>query len=321
MTFPEVLDEDTGLAVPVQIGRPTLSPSALGAYEICGRRGQYYQDPNIPKGPPNLNMARGSAWHAALEYANTIRLERETSTDLYDPKDLAAGMLEGAMGKVATETLDRITSDPDFTLEPNESVGDAAWYLNQMLLTYLTAEPGDRWALEKVRLVDKEMHLFIPDFGLTHDFNGYADAVYDVDGITGHIGVDYKATSKAWGGDKAKGDPRKLLQAPLYAESYERLTGIPMDWFAFDVMTIAGKFQRVWVPTNPTVRKPFLERWHQMTETINLHHEAGQEMPTNPGHILCSAKWCPFFDKICPMGSQLDEHLTTAYKTTKGATP
>jgi len=305
----EIIDEDTGRGVPVAIGaRPTLSPSALSAYSICGRRGQYYQDPNIPKGPPNLNMARGSAWHAALEWFNINRLNEGE-----DWARMLSAKASLTMNGVMFDTLEQITSLDEFVLDEGETITNTILHLSNMEDRWRRGSSDDRWLSEGVTLVDKEMHLFIPEFGLTHDFNGYADAVYKVDRVTGHVGVDYKATSKVWGGDKGAGNPRKLIQATLYAEAYERLTGYPMDWFAYDVMTVAGKFQRVWVSTSPEIRRPFLERWEEQTTTIMLHQNAGIDMPTNPDHILCSAKWCGFWD-ICPMGEALAQDLTTNYQ-------
>jgi hypothetical protein len=40
--------------------RPTLSATALSNYEVCGRRGQWYHDVDIPRGPATPNMIRGS---------------------------------------------------------------------------------------------------------------------------------------------------------------------------------------------------------------------------------------------------------------------
>lgn len=290
----------------VQIGpRPTLSPTALSAYEICGRRGQYYQDPNIPKGPPTAAMARGSAYHKALEFYNTLRLNGEPLPDKHE-------MLE-----VMGHTLQGIVDQPDFEWADGAEKVDTVDALARMVTRWWTpSEPHIRWDQPGIEVVAVETQLFVSEFGRIHDFNGYADVIYDVPTL-GHVGVDHKSTGKAWGGMKAAGDPRKLVQAPLYAEAYERRTGIPMDWFVFDVMTVAGKFQRVWVPTNLVARAPFITRWEEISESINLHRLAGLDMPTNPGHILCTEKWCQFWT-ICPMGESLSAHLTASYP---GGTP
>lgn len=297
-----IVDEDLGLTVPAvdpDSRRPTLSPSALSDYEICGRRGQYHHDPTIPKGPPTINMARGVAFHRALERLNTKRTEGMRWT--------TGRHIEDAL-VIAKNHLSNVNHGYEPSLFSAEEIAESEAILTLVLQTYFQGGPALQWREPGIKLTEYEALLYVPGFGTHHAFHGYADAIYEVPEV-GMVGVDYKLAGKMWSGAKLAGDPRVLIQAPLYAEAYERLhPGVRMDWFAYDLFTIGGRFERIWVPTNAALRAPFIRRWEEVSASIKLHEDAGLPMPTNPSHILCSEKWCGFWT-ICPMGEPLTEAM------------
>lgn len=262
---------------------PTLSPSALGSYEICGRRGQFYHDRSIPR-TTNATLTLGSSYHTALE-------------------NLYRGETWGEASYRAFEYMVAAWQGDDFIVNDGDmSLAEAHTALSVMLQAYVDEQA--QW--KNVQSVEHEVRA---DFGAaSHVLLGFIDLTVKGD-TDDHILVDHKTAGRAWGGAKKAGDPRKLLQAPLYAEAYEMQNpGIHVNWFAYDVMTYKGKFHRTWVNVSPDARRPFIKRWVDMAQQIEMYNDAGMEMPCNPSGFLCSSKWCSYWD-MCEMGSPLEQTL------------
>ena len=289
----------------VEIRKPHLSPTALSAYETCGRRGQFYHDPDIPR-VTTQGLAKGSAWHWGMETFGRARMYYgDDVVESIDKAELAE-RLEAIMVGYLGETMAR---DDYETLDDDETVETVVSQLWTMLQSWMS-EPSNMWMGEGVEIQAVEERVQVELGADNHQFLGYLDAVMRVPEY-GVVGVDYKSAGKAWahqkdGHGKGDGDARKLPSAPLYAEAWLRDTGEEMDWFAFDVMTVAGKFERVWVDVRPEVRKTFISNWIATSDMIELYREAGMDMPTNPSSFLCSPKWCSFWI-YCPMGEGLDK--------------
>jgi hypothetical protein len=281
--------------------KPTLSPSALGNYELCGRRGQYYHQKIIP-GVTTPGLALGGAWHRAMETFQQARMQLGDNLIKLMPHDLLVENLY----QIAAGFFAEQANKDDFEWTEGDSVGEVHERLHLMLNSW-ALDSTNRWLSEGYNPVAVEHEIVVEMGSDNHVMRGFVDLVLETP--VGVIGVDHKTAGRAWGGAKAAGDPRKLIQAPLYAEGWLRQTGQEMTHFVYDVMTYAGKFQRVWVDVSREVRAPFLDRWHEVSDMISLYDEAGMEMPTNPSNNLCSKKWCNFWD-ICPMGAQLDRRIT-----------
>lgn len=267
----------------------SLSPSALASYDVCGRRGQFYQDKTLPRANVS-GTARGRAWHAGMEAFNWSQPDVWSIDALYKECELV---------------LNDLMREPDFVMNPGDSTQSMTEALWIMCTTFVSGSPALRWDGNDRMGIEVRV---TADLGSKHHFMpGIIDAVMRTD-THGPVGVDYKSAGRAWGGAKALGDPRKMVQPALYAEAWEQTTGMPMDWFAMDVMTLKGRFDRIWVPTSKAHRTPLIERWLETSESIVLHEGAGIPMPTNPDHILCSAKWCNYWN-ICPMGEAYDNIL------------
>lgn len=276
--------------------RETLSPSALSSFEICGKRGQFYKDPNLAR-VNTMSTARGRAWHTAMETYNV-------RPALYE--DGGPDFIAYVLANAALESLAQQVSEDDFEWQEGDDFDAVVAELDVMCRSFADAPPQTRWYEPEIWRVGIEVSV-LADFGSpTHIMPGVIDAVMAVNGT--HIGVDYKSAGRAWGGAKAMGDPRKLIQPPLYAEAWEQTRSTPMDWFCMDVMTVKGRFERIWVPTHKAVREPLLGRWRDVATQVALYAEKGLDMPTNPGHILCSEKWCGFWS-ICPMGQEYETIL------------
>jgi hypothetical protein len=279
--------------------KPTLSPTALGNYETCARRGQYYHAKVIPP-VSTVGLALGGAWHKSMETFQQARMYYGDNLLRVQPQQMQVDNLyQIAVGHFAEES-----QREGFVWSDGESVGDVHAKLWTMINAWAD-DPTYQWMgdSDQYRPISVEEEIVVELGSENHVLRGFLDLIIDTP--AGIVGVDYKTAGRAWGGPKAAGDPRKLIQAPLYAEGWERQTGEIMSHFAYDVMTYAGKFQRVWVDVSPEKRGPFLERWNEVSDMIALYREANLPMPTNPGSNLCSAKWCSFWS-ICPMGEVLD---------------
>lgn len=297
----------------VETLKPTLSPTALGAYDVCGRRGQYYHDPDIP-GQTTLGLALGSAWHHAMETYGTARLQLGDQTvGALIPEDLAnlypmmVGHLEASIHRDDFVWPEEVNdpAQPEITAETARTEAHDRLYT---MLHAWSSEPSYQWmdGTTPIEAVEQEVRVELDS--PHHQFRGFIDSVYRAP-TYGPIGVDFKTAGRAWshqkdGLGKGDGNPRKLVQAPLYAEAWLRLTGEEMNWFAYDVMTYAGKFERVFVDVNAQVRDTFIRRWREVSSAIHLYGDNGMDMPHNPDHMLCSPKWCSYWD-ICDLGEGL----------------
>jgi len=283
--------------------KPTLSPTALGNYELCGRRGQYYHQKIIPT-VTTVGLALGGAWHKGMETYQKARMYYGDRLLALMPPDLLIDHLYQIMtGHFAEEA-----NQEDFLWGDGESIGEVHERLHKMITAW-TAHESNKWMGDGYTPIATEEEVLVELGSENHVMRGFIDLIMETP--HGVIGVDHKTAGRAWGGAKAAGDPRKLIQAPLYAEAYMRLTGVEMDHFCYDVVTYAGKVQRVWVDVRQEVREPFIQKWREMSDMIAVFEKAGLEMPTNPDNNLCSEKWCSYWS-ICPMGAALDRTITNA---------
>jgi hypothetical protein len=311
----------TGAAgVRVEIRKPSLSPTALSEYEICGRRGQYYHDPDIPRGT-GLGLLKGGAWHHGLEAFNRARLYYgDLHVAIIEPDELYERLYHLMIGHLwegiyAPDGQYQPDFVPPFTPadgegweEQNQAAIDAAVYdLATMAKTYALMPAANRWMGDGYQ-VEAVEQMVLTEFGSEyHQMHGVIDVVINSKRY-GPIPVDYKSAGKKWSGPKAKGDPRRLIQAPLYAEAWTRITGEQVNWFAYDVMQVNGKFERYFVDVSPEVRAPFVKRWNNVSAQIQMHKEAGIDHPHNPSSFLCDPRWCGFWP-ICDMGAGLEQAM------------
>lgn len=285
----------------VEIRKPTLSPTALSEYEICGRRGQFYHDPDIPR-VTTLGLAKGGAWHTGMETFGQMRLEMgDDRVAGLDPAEVRAEIIEAI-----NEAFHQSVTAPNYAADPEDDLEQATKDLITMVDAW-QAEPHNQWMGPDVTIEAVEAEVIAELGSPSHQFHGVIDSVYNL-ATYGTVLTDFKTAARRWshtgaGDGKGDGNPRKLVQAPLYAEAWLRSTGEQVNWFAYDVMTYAGHFERVWVDVRPEVRAPFVQRWNDISDMITTY--AGMDLPTNPGAMLCSQKWCSFWT-YCPMGEGLD---------------
>ncbi len=318
---------DSRLSISVEYRKETLSPTAIDYAMTCGRKLQFYLDPDQPRGGTNLNLARGHAWHWMMEQWGRFRLwAQEYRPDVENPVELLDQEWLGKLYSLGMGHLTETMHSDEYEAHPKDDsfdeVADQLW----TMLKVWSGNPHYMWMGDGITFQTVEARVLTEMGSDHHQMQGYLDAVVEIEAerdkeleekypgidttVRQTVLVDYKSAGRAWGTDRVRydeelgryiGDPRKIVQAPLYAEAWERATGDVVQWVCFDVMTIKGKFMRVWVPVAPAKREPLLVRWRQVSDEIQMYREAGVDMPANPGHFLCSSKWCPYWDR-CPLG-------------------
>lgn len=318
---------DRHLSPTVEVRKPTLSPTALGNAEVCGRRLQFYLDPDV-SGTTGQGLARGQAWHWMMEQFNRLRLYYQAQGEP-PPDDLDVEEWLMAMGwGYYTEQTKR----PDYVAHDSDLAHELVQEQLAAMYKAWAATPAHAWLDPGTTIATVEAEVLTEMGSPHHQMRGFIDAIYhmetgDFDGYEGlgdhlTILVDYKTASRRWGSDtytvvkngkdeQLFGDLRKMPQASLYTEAWERSTGERVDWFVYDIVTVTGVFQRIWCDVRPEKREPFIDHWREVSEMIHLHQTAGIDMPTNPGHYLCSEKWCSYWD-LCPMGAGLHSEKARA---------
>lgn len=116
-------------------------------------------------------------------------------------------------------------------------------------------------------------------------------------------GVDHKSASKMW--DRYKHLPRVNNQAPFYMPGIQaQHPDAPGHGFMFDIMTLAGKFERRISPVELRHVEATNAKARQVLSLISLI-ESGMEMPANTSGNLCKPAYCDWFD-VCPHGAALE---------------
>ena len=119
--------------------------------------------------------------------------------------------------------------------------------------------------------------------------------VIDID--TGDALRDTKTSSKS----PSKSAAANSLQLGLYSLAKETLDGAPPKETSLDYLVAlktAPKFVRCVAPSNPFTIDSILRRvesWHRMIES-------GVFAPCDPSEWVCSAKWCGYYNDVCPYG-------------------
>jgi len=257
--------------------------STLGAFDICLRRGQYELTTSVPRTNSEASVV-GTAYHAGLEAYYTIRKEN----GFYQPTE---GPLMKAILDVAHEAYVReamLIPDTGWDTDWNR-----AWdKVVDMLDHYFRAK---RYWPEEYLVIGVEHQFTIPWIN-GWDAHGTIDLVLlGPDGPEDHILVDHKTAGKRW--PQGKESPRKNNQPPFYCWAWGQLTGVPPR-FVFDVMSYNLTFERREATPTSNQIELVLSKAKQVTALL----DSGLELPANPGSMLCSEKWCRFWDH-CPHGA------------------
>lgn len=116
-------------------------------------------------------------------------------------------------------------------------------------------------------------------------------------------GVDHKSAGRMW--DHEKHLPRKNNQAPFYLPGLQALwPDAPGHGFMFDIMTLAGKFERRISPVEQRHVDAVNAKSRQVLSLIE-DIEAGREMPANTSSNLCKEAYCDWYNQ-CPHGAALE---------------
>jgi hypothetical protein len=110
--------------------------------------------------------------------------------------------------------------------------------------------------------------------------------------------VDHKTAGKKW--PKGKEDPRKNIQAPWYVYWWSTLNETDKVYFAFDVMTYGGTFERR--PVYPTLKDQELVLAKAKFYAGILSTLGPDDLAGNTSSALCSERYCDSW-AACPHGA------------------
>jgi hypothetical protein len=269
-----------------------MRQSLIGSAETCLKRAAYsLADPVYKTGEAR---AIGTAYHKGLETYYMIRQEH----GFFVPHE---GDLEGIELCAAAE-FDREVEKAGDTWAWETSLDACQDKIRNMLRTYFTGSHswggggmGFYWP-EGYRVIGTEVS-FTHEWYNGHFAHGTIDLMLeDPNGWT--VLVDHKTAGKKW--PKGKEDPRKNIQAPWYVYWWSKLNETEKVYFAFDVMTYGGTFERR--PVYPTPKDQELVLAKAKFYAGILSTLGPDDLAGNTSSALCSERYCDSW-AVCPHGS------------------
>jgi hypothetical protein len=260
-----------------------MRQSLIGSAETCLKRAAYsLADPVYKTGEAR---AIGTAYHKALETYYSLRQEH----GFHVPDQTERLALE----QVAHEEFEREVAKAAETWAWETSVGQCFDKISNMLASYWN---GEHYWPDGYRVIGTEVS-FTHEWVNGHFAHGTIDLVLeDPNGWT--VLVDHKTAGKKW--PRGKEDPRKNIQAPWYVYWWSRLNETEKVYFAFDVMTYGGTFERR--PVYPTVKDQELVLAKAKFYAGILSTLGPDDLAGNTSSALCSERYCDSW-AVCPHGS------------------
>lgn len=300
-----------------------VSPSKLAAASKCLRALQYSL--TLPK-PPITSISRsiGTGVHAALELAYQAAPEW-TSLDVLVRRGVENLQLE--LEQFETVTWSTTIPDLDTAFEVTKvMIRD---YFSVPIMSPEDGSPPIHryWPVFEgfgftppYRVLGVERRFETPAPDLVHPYTGetsvatgFIDLVLEHAETGGIYGVDHKTTGSNKRADKWH--PRKNPQPPMYTTALrETYPGRPWYGFAFDVTKFLAPiqkrpewsttFERITVNVTPEHEAATRLQAQQVVALVDAYLPFGRDLPANPGHDLCSADYCDYFE-VCPFGAAL----------------
>jgi hypothetical protein len=269
-----------------------MRQSLIGNAETCLKRAAYsLADPVYKTGEAR---AIGTAYHKALEIYYAGRQSGLPAA----PEPAQVGLFV----EDAYEEFDREIEKAGETWVWETSKDQCQDKIRAMLMTYFTgshswdgASTSFYWP-EGYRVIGTEVS-FTHEWYQGHFAHGTIDLVLeDPNGWT--VLVDHKTAKKKW--PQGKEDPRKNIQAPWYVYWWSTLNETSDVYFAFDVMTYGGTFERR--PVRPTVKDQELVLAKAKFYAGILSTLGPDDLAGNTSSALCSERYCDSWS-VCPHGA------------------
>jgi hypothetical protein len=249
--------------------KPYVSFSQLNMCQRCPMQWFYRYVEGI-KSPPGIALAKGSAYHKALETNFSQKIQSGVDLPIGDVKDA-----------FVTE-YSRIFSEEEVVIQEGESSHEAKDSGVAMVESYFRS--GVTKTMQPVS-VENKLTVPIPD--TEYDLV----AVVDLELTNGKV-IDHKTASKKWFGNKALLDQ----QSTTYAIALNRE---PLN-FEFHVM-VNEKVPQLYI--HPAHRDSediawWLSNVKGLIKEMELLRE-GAFLP-RPDGWWCDKRWCGYYDKCMP---------------------
>ena len=253
------------------------------------------------KVPPDLPLLRGRAAHHAAE-------ENYRRKPFYDGEDLPVEAVEDlarddfvaalhAPHAIGASYGDRYDDPKAARGAAQDDAVTAARLYHERIgtqvqpVTYRAADQGDRLRTQ----VAAELRFEVPDSPvLPVPLVGVIDVVENVDGQ--HLIRDEKITGRT----PERGAEHVSLQASFYELGYRAWRSRASAGQVFDHVVLKKSPE---VVTRATARGE--HELDQVVERIQLRViQTEREIypPTSPDNWWCSARWCGYYDSLCPFG-------------------
>lgn len=262
-----------------------ISPSMLGLFCKCQEafRRRYLEG---DKFPPGISACIGTGMHKGAEANHRHKMETGADLPLGDIRDAAR---DGYVKAVAEGVF----------IPAGEEAGAKRALSDGVDTAVSLAEAYARQVAPRIMpvAVEEKMTAEVP--GLPVPLLGIID-VLDKSGWC----PDLKSAGRKWAAGKENGN----MQPPIYSYLIKATRGIDAT-FSFEVITHKGEHQPVPVATKPADLAPIIARAQVLLFNVN----AGVFLPAEPGHWMCSPKWCgywwsclhvPAYRKIMPKRSE-----------------
>lgn len=254
-----------------------LSPTQLNMLASCGEqyRRRYVEGERIP---PGVAMLQGSAMHEAA--AENFRQKKSSRKDL---------RVEDMVDMADATFIERMRSDGLWLSEEEQSRGkDAVVEEGRGRARVFAQCHAEQQAPEyQPELVEEKYIIPLPG---EYDLMGVLDMADEQKRV-----VDFKTASRKKNADEAD----KSVQLTTYAAIYKHKTGD----FATDILldvavqTAAGNTSRQ-VQHTSRARQDFTSLVNRINAAARII-KAGAFMPADPGHWMCSPKFCGYW-ATCP---------------------
>lgn len=255
-----------------------LRQSNIGSADICLRRAGYDMRPNQPRKSGEARCV-GTSYHAGMECHYESR-----RADLFP-----------ATGPEIQEAARRAFEDEAALFDSWATSKEASWKrVVDMLDVYFN---GHHFWPESYEVLGVEQEWFLPLSGDWY-LKGSIDLV--LRGPEGIVLADHKTAGRKW--DQKKHLPEKQTQAVLYSWAWWRATGEVPAYFAFDVLTYKGEFDRRRCEVRPVHMEAVLNKAIGYTQVFAA--VPPEWLPGNTSSNLCSAVYCDYYGE-CPLGARL----------------
>lgn len=248
-----------------------ISPTMLSLFCRCQEafRRRYIEGDIIP---PGVAACIGTGLHKAAETNNRQKISSGVDLPADDLKD------------AARDGYARALSNGVFLAEEEKPEASRVLGAGADTAVSLAGTYAEKVA-PSIRpvMVEEKLEADVPGWDVP--LLGILD-VDDTEGVT----HDLKSAAKKWAAGKAEGE----LQPTIYTY-LKRANGFRDAGFQFDVLTHRGDYQPIGLCPRIEDMGPIVTRGNALLAAV----QRGDFLPAEPGHWLCSPRWCGYWYS-CP---------------------